>query len=60
MDRRWADTVAEMRCAAAIDGGTSVRQMSPEMRRKAQMWGLDLTCEEEEEEEEAVLRRAVV
>lgn len=56
MDRRWADMVAGLRCAGAIDGGTSVRPMSPEMRRKVQKCSLDLTCEEEK----AVLQRAVV
>lgn len=48
--------VAGLTCAGAIDEGTSVRPTSPEMRRKVQMWGLDLNWEEEE----AVLQRAVV
>lgn len=56
MDGRWAEMVAGLTCAGAIDEGTSVRPTSPEMRRKVQMWGLDLNWEEEE----AVLQRAVV
>lgn len=55
VDRRWAKKVAGLRCAGAINGGTSVRMMASEMSRKVQMWGLDLTCEKE-----AVLRGAVV
>lgn len=37
-----------LRCAE-IGGGASVKSMSPELGRKGQSWGLDLSCPEEEE-----------
>lgn len=55
MDRRWTEMVAGGH-AGAIGQGTSIRLMSPGMRREVQMWGLDLPCEKEAALKSVMLR----